>query len=147
MSYYSDLDNDLGVDAEVAEHMREDEWMSADECPHEIAQRQYHEMSDGEIKGLVEVTIFKGKKVRQKFANFFSVENLIDEMQERAYDCIDECAEDYLNDVTDEQKGELGKLVIEWAAKHSIEPSFYLVEDIEEYTVPVSELPQTPEAE
>ena len=55
----------------------------------------------------------------------FNVDDLIEQVQEDAYDDGNECAEDYLVDVTKEDKEELEELVLNWFNKHNYLPTWW----------------------
>jgi len=99
----------------------------------------YLEYYGEEERETVEVlTLFKGLSVRQTFDKYLSVNSIIDEMQNLAFEYCGEYAEKYLDDVSEEQKKELENLIISWAERHGIEPDWCMVENIEEikYKIP-----------
>ncbi len=107
------------------------DWTHADESIEVVAENFLEELTLEELKTVKSITLYKGMKKAQKFEDFMCVDNILDQMHEWAYD-INEFAEDYLYDVTDEQKKELGNLISSWAKKHNIEPRFFLIENVEE---------------
>lgn len=66
---------------------------------------------------------------------FFLAEDLIDGAWQRANDESGEYAEDYLADVTDEQKDELSQLILGWVEKHDLKPNFYGIKNSEEVAI------------
>jgi len=65
-------------------------------------------------------------------ADFFDVDDLIEQMQERAHDVGGEFAEDYL---TDEQVQELGRLVKAWLSSVNPRANFFSVKQIQTFKV------------
>lgn len=68
-------------------------------------------------------------------ADFFDVDQLIEQMQERAYDVGGEFAEGYLTDLTEEQVRDLDGVVKAWLS--SVKPSvtFFNVKEIQTFKV------------
>ncbi len=60
-------------------------------------------------------------------------------MQERAYDEFDEYADGYLEELTDEDKEQLGKLVVDFLNERAPQPRFYHVDGVEEITSPLDD--------
>ena len=62
------------------------------------------------------------------------VDMILEDIANDAYDYLGEVAEDWMVDVTKEQKSELKKeldaVFYEWLTKNSLEPTFYSVENI-----------------
>lgn len=65
-------------------------------------------------------------------ADLISPSAVIDDLQQRAYDEVGEHCEDWLTDVTVEQKNELYEAIAAWANKHH-PVTFYQVTEIREY--------------
>lgn len=65
-------------------------------------------------------------------ADFFDVDDLIEQMQDRAHDVGGEFAEDYL---TDEQVQELGRLVKAWLSSVNPRVNFFSVKQIQTFKV------------
>lgn len=61
----------------------------------------------------------------------FNVDSILETATENAYDEYGEFAEDYLEDVTDEDKTELETLIHDWFIRHNYIPQFYKVYNIE----------------
>ena len=116
---------------EIYYNTSEDDWTHADESIEVVAENFLDELTLQELKTVKSITLYKGVKKAQKFEDFMCVENFIETMHERAYD-ENEFAEDYLYDVTQEQKDELGELISGWAKKHNIAPRFFLIENVTE---------------
>ena len=72
------------------------------------------------------------------------VEWLVENLQEMAYDAIGEAAEDWLEDVTNEEEEDLQDMVMEavnkWLEKHKKQPTFFTVTEVETHTVKTSDL-------
>ena len=116
----------------------EDEWSNSDQSIEEVAQMILDDMDDIERSEAKVITIYKGVKKPQHFNQFLSVDQLLEQMSEHAYEEGGEWAEDYLCDVTDSQKKELENVIVSWASRNNISPSWFMIEDIEEdkFTVP-----------
>lgn len=75
--------------------------------------------------------------VGEKWTPTIEGEGIIDMLQEEAYEAGGECAEDYLDGVTDKERDELTEALTKafnaWAKKHGYEPNFYPVENVKEY--------------
>lgn len=116
----------------------EDDWSSSDEAIEEVAQQKWDDLTDDERPEDRVIELYKGVKEPQKFANFLNVDRIVDDMGEVAYDECGEWAEDYLDDVTEDQKNELEALICQWADKHGLKPTWFMIENIEtiKFTVP-----------
>lgn len=68
-------------------------------------------------------------------ADFFDVNHLIEQMQERAHDVGGEFAEDYLTDLTDEQVLDLDRVVKAWLSSVNPQVSFFSVKQIQTFKV------------
>ena len=84
---------------------------------------------DGDIR--VGMVYWVGDEVNPKPSNFFSVDRLIEDMQERASDECGEWAEDYLTDLPDEKIVELKTLVSNWINTNA-KVSFFTVDNEKE---------------
>lgn len=62
----------------------------------------------------------------------FDVDELLERMQEAAYEDGGEFAEDYLDDVTKEHREELDELIQNWFIKHKYLPEWYNIYEIDE---------------
>lgn len=66
---------------------------------------------------------------------FPDAQSVIENMQESTYDDYGESADDWLSDVTRDQRAELhealAKAVDEWADKHGLQPTFFTVKNVE----------------
>lgn len=116
----------------------EDDWKFADESIEVVAENFLEGMTIDELKTVKTLILYKGVNKAQKFEDFLCVDSILEQMHERAYD-VNEFAEDYLYDVTDQQKKELENLIIGWADKHNISPRFSLIENVEKVEYEVSE--------
>lgn len=68
-------------------------------------------------------------------ADFFDVDHLIEQMQERAYDVGGEFAEDYLADLTEEQVKNLRQVVNAWLSSVNPHVNFFSVKQIQTFRV------------
>jgi len=116
---------------EIYYNTSEDDWTHADEDIDLVAANFLEELTLEELKTVKSITLYKGVKKAQTFEDFMCVDNFLEQMHERAYD-ENEFADDYLYDVTQEQKEELSKLISGWAKKHNIDPRFFLIENVTE---------------
>jgi len=116
---------------EIYYNTSEDDWTHADESIEIVAENFLEELTSEELKTVKSIKLYKGVKQAQTFEDFMCVDNILEQMHERAYD-ENEFADDYLYDVTEEQKDELGELISGWAKKHNIDPRFFLIEDVTE---------------
>lgn len=108
----------------------EDDWTHAEECIEQAASNAFEDLTTQEAKDIKEISLYEGIKVPQSFGEYLSVDWLINDMQERAYDNSSEYTEDYLDDVTKEQKLELEQLIVGWANKHKIKPHWYMIDSV-----------------
>lgn len=108
-----------------------DDWTHADESIEIVAANFLEELTLEELKTVKSIKLYKGMKQAQTFEDFMCVDNILEQMHERAYD-ENEFADDYLYDVTEEQKDELGELISGWAKKHNIDPRFFLIGNVTE---------------
>lgn len=88
------------------------------------------------------VTVYEGKPFGWKASSFFSVNTLLNEMQDTASNTCGEFAHEYLDDVSVPDMSDLDErissLIDEWAKENNYQPNFYLVEDIHKITVKVT---------
>lgn len=116
----------------------EDEWSNVEESIEGAARYAFEDLGADDAKAVIELTLYKGVKKPQSFREFLSVDWLIEDMSERASDNTSEdYAEDYLGDVTDDQRTELDQVIVDWAARHNIKPSWFIIEDVKEVTFQV----------
>lgn len=113
----------------------EDEWYFADESIEEIAQQALNEMTEAEFTELGYVTIYKGVQKTQHFKSYFKVEDLLESINEYAYNECGEFAEDYLQALPQEIIDDLESVVCKWADKHKLNPTWFMVEDVVEVKV------------
>ena len=86
-----------------------------------------NEFGEEETKGYV------GTISSHVASEFVCVDSIIENIRDQA-DCnCGEWAEDWLMSVTDEQKQDLEALITGWFDKHGLQPTFYTVEDGEEF--------------
>ena len=81
------------------------------------------------------VTVYSGEAIKNKASDYLSG-NLLEDMQERAYDEAGEFAEDYLIEAgiveQNELLKELSDAVDKWADKYGFQPKFYGIRNIKE---------------
>ena len=75
-----------------------------------------------------EVEVFEADEKEYHHTDFINVYDLIDNMQSRAMDECGEVAEEYLNEITDEDKCDLAMHIAEWFNKRA-KIDFYGVEN------------------
>ena len=90
-----------------------------------------NELSIGDI-------IYVGDVVVQDPAKWLVVDDILEQMQERAMDACGESAEDYPN-VSESAKYDLEIYLSVWARKHCV-PSFYAVENVSEYVLTAEDI-------
>lgn len=110
----------------------EDDWDCADERIEKAATMAFEDIPIEESKNLTELTLYKGKLIKQEFESFLSTSSIIEQLQDSAYEDCGECAETWLNKVSEEQENELADVICKWAEKNGLAPDFFLVEDIKE---------------
>ena len=71
----------------------------------------------------------------QHFKSYFKVEDLLENINEYAYNECGEFAEDYLQALPKEVIDDLENVVCKWAEKYGLEPTWFMVEDIVELKV------------
>ena len=74
------------------------------------------------------VEVWEAYKVVWNHSDFIDVDDLIYRMQENAVDCCGEVGEEYLNELTEDQKEDLKKHIADWFNKNS-KINFYGVEN------------------
>ena len=84
-----------------------------------------------------EVTIYEGEKIPFHHASFFSVDTIVEQMQDNAYDRVPEFSESYLEDFTVENKRALQDLIIRFFNDHAKQPNFYAVVNVKEVKIKV----------
>lgn len=88
---------------------------------------------EGEIDDETQ-TIYVGQKEVKTHSLYISIDNLIEEMKDSAYQDADEFAEDYLNDIK-EHKENIEKLILEYMDKNVSQPTFWSVKGVKEISV------------
>ncbi|HIF9337682.1 hypothetical protein [Photobacterium damselae] len=117
--------------------LNDEDWSNAVTSINEAIINHFDTLSENERLVLEYVTIYRGEKVKKTFEEYFSIDALIEDMQNRASDDGGEFAEDYLEDITDEQQTELESVVLAWATKHNIKPHWFDIENVVTLTIPV----------
>ena len=74
-----------------------------------------------------------GENVKLTVKQFVDVEFMIERMVESAVEEVGDVGEDYLRDVTEEEKDELTEIIAKWFKNKGYSPSFVKVENIETY--------------
>lgn len=74
------------------------------------------------------VEVWEADKVEWKHSDFVDVDDLIENMQSQAMDECGEVAEEYLNELTNDQKSDLYRHISLWFMQHS-KINFYGVEN------------------
>lgn len=113
----------------------EDEWCFAEEAIEETVQQALDEMTEEDFAELGYVTIYKGIQKQQHFKSYFKVEDLLESINEYAYNECGEFAEDYLQALPQEVIDNLKNVVCKWADKHKLQPTWFMVEDVVEVKV------------
>lgn len=83
-----------------------------------------------------------GVSERPDPADFFDVDDLIEQMQERAHDVGGEFAEDYLTDLTEEQIADLRRVVNTWLSSVNPQVNFFSVKQIQTFKVTQKDIDQ-----
>lgn len=125
-------------DKQVVYNTSEDDWTHADEAVEQVLENKLADMEEIDILESDSVTLFRGVVSKVSFGHYVDVPSILDFMSEWAYD-DNEFAEGYLDDVTDEQKQDLHKVICSWAEKHNISPKFFTVGDVEEVEVELTD--------
>ena len=115
--------------------LSEDEWSFADEAIEDIAQQALDEITEEEFAELGYVTIYKGVQKTQHFKSYFKAEDLLESINEYAYNECGDLAEDYLQALPQEVIDDLESSVCQWADKHKLNPTWFMVEDVVEVRV------------
>lgn len=82
---------------------------------------------------------FVGKAVTPKLDYEEAAEQVIEGFSEDMYERFAEIAEDYLQNVPDEDKKSLASVIQNWFEQHGYLPGFYGVDDVRKYGVPTEE--------
>ncbi|WP_318521292.1 hypothetical protein [Photobacterium leiognathi] len=117
--------------------LNDENWSYASTSINQAIKDHFDTLSENERLDLEYVTVYRGEKVKKTFEEYFSIDALIEDMQNRASDDASEFAEDYLDDITDEQQKELESVILAWATKHNIKPSWFDIENVVTMTIPV----------
>ena len=88
-----------------------------------------------ELEFSPEDTIEIGERVTVLHKDIFNLRDLIEDMQDNAYEMADEYAEDYLKDLTTEKAKELEDLILQWLNKNVKQPNFFNVKNEKEITI------------
>ena len=109
----------------------EDNWFSCSEDKEDTISYALDEYDDNQISEMEKVTIYKGVKKKQSFNQFLNVSQILENINESACECCGEVAEDYLTYLPQEVEDDLEKVINDWHTRHNLEPTFYMIEDIE----------------
>lgn len=94
------------------------------------------DIEKGDFDGVKEQGFFwVGQIIEHAPDAFLDADQLIDNAWEMAGDEAGEFADDYLQDVTKEQKDELQKLLRDWVIKNHLEPDFFKIVNSEKVTL------------
>jgi len=96
---------------------------------------EYLVIGECESEGLTEVSV--GESVPKQHSDFLSISHMIDCAQEAAQGDVGEIADDYLENLTLADHGDLKKLITNFLDERIGEPSFYGVNNIRE--IPLAE--------
>ena len=81
------------------------------------------------------VSSYEIGQISQVFPSGVDVDSILENVAENTGDEAGEAAEDYLMDVTNEDSTELeeklNEVLFDWMKRHSYEPDFYIMENIE----------------
>lgn len=111
----------------------EDDWLSATENPFDAVEYVLNDMSDKVFHNCTEVQIYEGVAKDYNISDFFSAEQIIENIQENAWLEGDEAADGYLKDLDKVVVDELKQAIISWADKHNLHPDFCSVVDVKPY--------------
>ncbi len=103
-----------------------------DEAFHSDLSTIYSEI-DSETEVGEEVVIITGMSEPKSHSDFISIDDLIEQAQQRAYEYAPEHSDDYLDGIAKEKRDELEKIVIAWFNKNAEQPTFYGVGPTEIY--------------
>lgn len=117
----------------------EDDWLSATEDVFDAVERVLDDMSDKEFSTCTEVQIYQGVAKEYNISDFFSAEQIIENIQEDAWWEGDEAADGYLENLDEVVVEELKQAIVAWADKHNLHPDFYNVVDVKPYTYVLQE--------
>lgn len=84
-------------------------------------------------------TVYVGEGRRPKVSEFCDADDVIEMMQNRAYDIGGEYADGFMDDISAEEKQELNDLLKNWMDKH-VSIDFYTVHDVREYVLTEEDL-------
>ena len=79
-----------------------------------------------------------GPKIPHKASDFYSIDDILENMGERAYDECGECAEDF-PDLSKEESAELDKLISDYLEAHAL-CTFWTVEKITKHEITAEEI-------
>jgi len=118
---------------------KEDDWLSATEEPFDAAEYILNDMSDKEFHNCTEVQIYEGVAKDYNISDFFSAEQIIENIQEDAWWEGDEAADGYLDNLDKTVVDELKQAIVAWADKYELHPTFSSVVDVKPYTYVLQE--------
>lgn len=116
---------------------REDEII--DEIIYGLSEDEVHESL---INDSATITYYKGESVKDTIDKYIDTDDILDLISDSAWDHnsgIEDCVT-YLDDVSDEAKDELKKLIVDWATKHDLQPQWENVINVEEIRKPIREI-------
>ena len=80
-------------------------------------------------------TIEFGERVPVLHKDIFNIRDLIEDLQDDAYEMADEYSEDYLSELTFGKAYELEELILLWLNKNVKQPNFFNVKNEKEITI------------
>jgi hypothetical protein len=111
----------------MAEPIKYDCWSNNDENFHSDIELVVDQLNVGDI-------IYEGVMVPPDVSKWIDADSVIDDIKCQADDECGEYAEDFLSNVSNEAKQELGKLIADWVNKHD-KPHFWSVENVRQRAV------------
>lgn len=81
------------------------------------------------------ISVWVGETLEVKHSSYVDSEDLIEIMQNQAYDDVDELSYDYLEDFKKEDAKELNKLICDFLDNKAKQPNFYKIGKVEKITV------------
>lgn len=100
----------------------------------------YYDDIDYILKKIDDTTtvIYVADKVKKEHKNFLSVDSILDDMANSAWEDAEDISQTYGNhllNLSKEHKEGLEKVILDYMNEHVPKPDFYHVENVKEYTV------------
>ncbi len=109
----------------------EESWIDCSEDKEEAISYVLSKYDASQISEMKKVTIYKGVEKKQNFNQFLNVSQILENINEAAYERCGEGVEDYLTYLPQEVEDDLEKVINDWHTRHNLEPTFFMIEDIE----------------